>query len=123
MKIKLGILVQSHKELKELAKTNPNILVGVKIKEIMKAVESHLEIYEKVRVEKIKELGVKKDDNTYEVKKENVELFKNELNKLFDSEKELDIKELKVSELKKSNGELIDFGANNLIALDWLIKT
>ena len=104
----------------EIAKALPATL-SFKLALLLKEIDPILTTFNKVRVEKVKELGTPvqvdgKDTEQYEFTDENGKKFAEELQKMGDEEITIKIPEIKIAEL----GDIMIEPAK-LISLDWLI--
>lgn len=121
--MKLKKLVESTPSIQQLAMLKLPVSVSFKIANFTKKADPELKTFSEIRDNKIKELGeLKKDEDgnettDYEVKKENVDQYKKEIEELLDQDVDLYVPEINLSEL----GDL-KIEPAILANLDWLIK-
>ncbi len=119
MIVTLSKLQQAAPSVAKLAEIKLNLRVAYDLAKIINAINSELEIFEKCRIEKLKELSDDKlteDGKGYELSEESKIIFNDEINKLLTKEIELNIPQLKLSDFGYIAIEPI-----NLLNLDFLI--
>jgi chemotaxis protein CheY-P-specific phosphatase CheC len=122
--MKLQILVESKEVLQRLTKGTLPISIAWELKKFIVVVDPHLKAFEELKVQKIVELGVKKDDRTYEVKPENLGEFHKTMGELLSKDVEVTPPQVKIDSLKNFkdvNGNELFITTEDLIILDWLI--
>lgn len=127
MKIQLFELINSQQSLKNLLEEKLPITLSYKLSLLLKKIRPELESYEKVRTDKIKELGsIVKDDaendtNEYSLdinNKEVIEEFRKAMVDVGNQTIEIDIPEIKISEFNNS----INLTPMDMETLSWFIK-
>jgi hypothetical protein len=130
--MKLAVLVNSKDALSALVKQNLPIGIAWDMKMFISNIDSELRSYEEVRVSKIMAYGelVKdesgNDTDQTQVKSENIEIFTKEINEILEKEIEIEVPVITISDLtaySKKSKEPIFITTNDLILLDWLIKS
>ena len=125
MKIKLEKIMESKDALSKIVDIKMPVEIAFKLSKLVNKVNDEIKSIEKARFLKVKELGeqevIKKDgkeikSNNWKVKEENIDKFKEEMEKLFNVEIELDIPKIKLKDLD-GNVE-----ASCFLNMDWLIK-
>lgn len=124
MKLKLIELVGSVEALNKLSETQLPASVAFSLGKFLKSITNDIETYDKVKKEKAIQYGTPVEGDPDKVTfMENGELTENgkkyveEMQEIENKEIELEIPEIKISDLGS-----VKFGAKDIIALTWLIK-
>ena len=120
--MKIKDLLNSAQGLQSLQQEKLNVSVAFKIGKVMKQVNSEMEIYDKIRIKKITELGEEilddgKPTGQFKVKEENTKLWADEYEKLIDQNVEISVPEITLAEL----GD-VKIAPATLVNLSWLVK-
>ena len=119
MKVKLSKLQQAVPGLNAIANTKLNLKASYDVSKRLSAVNAELEIFHKVRMDKLKELSggkLKENGTEYDISEEDLKNLSEELKNLSDSEVELGILPIKLADL----GDIFIEPAH-LVNLDFLI--
>ncbi len=124
MIVKLSQIINSQEELKKLLDFKLPVKTAYNIGKMINKIQPELKAFEEVRVKLIKELGEQKgEDGNWEIKKENLQKFTEEIEKVLNSEISLDFNEVdkfqKIS-IDQIGEEKIE--ASLLLKLDWLFE-
>jgi hypothetical protein len=125
--MKLRTLIESKQSLENLLKGSLPINVAWELKKFVKLANPELSSFEELRNQKIIELGYEKevDGNTVsEVKKENLPVFRKDIEELMDKDIDIIPPQIKISDLigyKNIDGKEINISTADLMLLDWLI--
>lgn len=119
--MKLSKVINSIEGLNQLAKTKLPVSLGFRISTAINNLNPLIENYYKTRNELLKKHGkevIEKDKPTgrYDIPKEKVDEFNKELEELNDTEIDVKLPEIKLSELGN-----IEIEPSALVNLDWLI--
>jgi predicted ATPase len=122
--MKLSVLLNSSNAIQNLLKQNLPIEIAWKIKTFVNKINIELKSYDEIRTEKIKVLGEDIGEGRFQVKKENEEVFLDEIKEL--QEKEIEgippvISFRELIEYSKKYNMPITISTNDLLLLDWLI--
>lgn len=116
-KHKLSELIESFPALQALASTKLPAKISYQVGKFVSIYTKELELYDKVRLEKAKELGtLTEDGQSYQFQGENATIFKTETEELLAVEVEIDREKIKVSDLGEAEIE-----AKHLAALDGIV--
>jgi hypothetical protein len=119
--MKLGQLVESKEVLDYLGKQKLPISFAFSYRTFLEGIVPHISNYEKLRIEKVMELGEESEDKKgmYNVKEENVEQFKKEMMELLEQDIIVPEFSIDIDMLEKSN---ILLSVEDLSKISWLLK-
>lgn len=117
MKVKLSELIESFPALQALASTKLPAKISYQVGKFVSIYTKELELYDKVRLEKAKELGtLTEDGQSYQFQGENAAIFKTETEELLAVEVEISKEPIKVADL----GD-VEIEAKHLAVLDGIV--
>lgn len=119
MKIKLSKLQQSVPSLNILANTKLNLKASYDISKRLKVINDELEIFDKARIDKVKELSggkLKEDGKSYDIAEEDLKKLNEELKDLLDKEIDINIAPINLADFGN-----VEIEPAHLLNLDFLI--
>jgi len=117
MKLSLRKILNSTSSISKLNEVELPIKISFRLSLLSKNLDYILKIYSDKLNIIFEKYGEKIDNEQIKIKHDNVELFTKEKNELEDEEVDVDVQEIKISEI-----ESIKISAKDMMLLDWLIK-
>lgn len=116
MKLKIWQIVRSIEALNRIGSEKLPVGIAYDLHKNMKAVHAEFEMYEKIRIDLVRQLGSQDDVGGYRVGKDNMQAFTNEIAMLQGKEVEVNIHAINFVEFP------CQISALDLTALEWMFE-
>lgn len=122
MKITVQNIVDSHMAISELMKSKLPANIGYELALLSNRMSGEYIAWDQMNKTKIMQYGKDHGQGHYKVDPKNMEKYMNEIIPVLQKEVEVDIPDIKISDLKDTEGKSIYIEPIHLANLAWLIK-